>query len=145
MWDFPAQGWGFSRCDCRGGGRDKLVSTHVSACLHLLPSAGVSVSGFGMWVAALRYISRYIGGLEKWVSASLPCSCSVSPLHRAPIFFFSLNISPSFFFYSQVAPRIKTKHLRLSTPLPAAWIWVKAAGPVIRALFPLLSKSFLLV
>lgn len=138
------QGSGFSRCNCREGSRDKLVSTHVSACLHLLPSGGVSVSGFGMWVAALRYISRYIGGLEKWVSASLPCSRSVSPLHRAPVFFF-LNISPSLFFYSQVAPRIKTKHLRLSTPLPAAWIWVKAAKPVIGALFPLLPKSFLLV
>lgn len=138
------QGPGFSRSDCRGGSRDKLVSTHVSACLHLLPSGGVSVSGFRMWVAALRYISRYIGGLEKWVSASLPCSFPVSPLHRAPVFFFPLIFLPAFF-YSQVAPRIKTKHLRLSTPLPAAWIWVKAARPIISALFPLLSKSFLLV
>lgn len=71
----------------------------------------------------------------------LPLSVSTAP--RSYIFF-SLNISPSLF-YSQVAPRIKTKHLRLSTPLPAAWIWVKGARPVTDALFRLLSTSFLLV
>lgn len=70
-------------------------------------------------------------------------SLSLSLLLCAHVFFF---FSFYFFFpslsYSQVAPRIKTKHLRLSTPPAAAWIWVKPAKSITHSLFPLLPFSF---
>ena len=70
-----------------------------------------------IWVAVLHFIRHKTGGLEKWVSASL-----VVPSLSLLLMFFHPSLS-----YPQVGPRIKTKHLRLSTPPVAAWIWVKLA------------------
>lgn len=143
-------GWVHGRDRMRyfpGGALQTRKSNRLHACLGVSSSAAVwrrVCLKVRMWVAVLRYVSRYIGGLEKWVSASLLVPSQCLSCSALVYFLPSLNISPSLF-YSQVEPRIKTKHLRLSTPLAAAWIWVKPAKPVINALFPLLSESFLLV
>lgn len=81
-------------------------------------------------VAFLHYISHGIGGLEKWVSVShIVASRRLSSLRSCP--------PPPSLSYSQAAPRIKMKHLQLSTPPAAAWIWVKPAKSITHAVsFP---------
>lgn len=56
---------------------------------------------------------------------------TVSPCSLLELFYFRR------LFYSQVGPRIKTKHLWLSAPPAATWMWVKLAKSVTAPVFPI--------
>lgn len=117
------------------GCRQTPAWLHVGVCPSLLPSGGVCPSyGLHVHVGSCSALYQPLDWRPGEMGQRQPCrSLSLSLLLCAHVFFLFPSLS-----YSQVAPRIKTKHLRLSTAPAVAWIWVKPAKSISNALFPLL-------